>query len=116
MAKAVVEMLWIVVSRGAHRHRRTFLENDCDERQIQYMSKENLHLLVVTVRVWNRDKLNFTNPQELFDPECPWALLEWFEVVRRPISVIVSVGNYQKNRPFVVIADQQAGVCDAITA
>jgi|ERR1700722_568242 len=77
------------------------------------MSKENLHLLVA-VRVWNGDKLNFTNLQEVFDLACPCALLEWLEVVGRPISVDFSVGNYQKNGIFVVIAGQQAGVSDVI--
>ena len=77
--------------------------------------QENLHLLV-TVWVWNGDKLNFTNLQELFDLACPFALLEWLEVVRRPISINFSVGNYQKNRLLVVIAGQQAGVRNTIVA
>jgi len=84
-------------------------------RYTKCQKKENLHLLV-TVRIWNGDKLNFTNLQELLDLACPFTLLEWREGVGRSISVDFSVRNYEKYRLFVVIAGQQVGLCDAIAA
>ena len=76
--------------------------------------KRKPHLLLVTIWVWNSDKFNSTNLQELFDLVCLFTLLEWLEVVGCPISVIFAVSDYQKNGLFMVIAGQQAGVRNTI--
>src|SRR5258708_31369934 len=80
------------------------------------MTKENLQLVLVAVRVWNGHKLQLTHLHELFDPACSFALLERLEVVGCSITVDFSVGNYQINAHSVIIAGQQAGLCNALAA
>src|SRR5258708_1094522 len=80
------------------------------------MTREIPHLVLVAIRVWNSHKLQFTHLRELFDPACSFALLERLEVVGCSITVDFSVGNYQINALSVIIAGQQAGLCDAMAA
>jgi hypothetical protein len=77
------------------------------------MPKQNPHLLLVTIWVWNSDKFNITNIHKLFDLKCPFTLLESLKVVTCSMAVNLSVGDNQVNCFFMVITGQHTGLCDA---
>ena len=63
------------------------------------------------MRVCNRNKFNFTDLQDLFDPACFIALLEWLEVC---FWVDSSVGDYQIDRLSLAATARKACFRDAL--